>query len=95
MGFVSDAVGGLLGSGADAAKDAAAAQGAGIQQGVDVLKPFVERDIDKTREFKAVKQQLQITRPAITSTQRQAGRISRFASRPEQQRKFIEDNPFF
>lgn len=103
MGFISDAVGGLLGSGADAAEGAAGAQGAAVQQAIDEnrraeevaradLQPFTTAGKNQTRP--TAKQLSSLHRDSSLLDRTSRG-ITGFVNSPDQQKQFITDNPFF
>jgi len=82
MGFVKDAVGGFLGSGADAAKKAAGRQIEGQEQAIKTLRKAGEFGIERLEPFREVGEtDLQGLGALVTD--------------PQAQLEFVQNNPFF
>lgn len=82
MGFVKDAVGGFLGSGADAAKKAAGRQIEGQEKAIKTLTKAGEFGIEKLQPFTDV------------GTTDLEG-LGSLVTDPQAQLEFVQNNPFF
>ena len=82
MGFVADAVKGLTGSGAKAAKEASKRQIAGQEAGIEELKAASNFGISKLEPFRE-------------AGQTDIGGLGDLVTNPQRQLEFIQNNPFF
>ncbi len=82
MGIVKDIVGGITGSSAEAAKDAAAAQVRGINAAIGTQKEA--RDVAR-----------EDIQPFIDTGTTDLQTLADLITNPDRQRQFIEENPFF
>lgn len=82
MGFIKDAVGGLFGSAADAAEDAAAAKVGGQQNAIGTQNEFLDKSLKFLENFQLAGD------TTITG-------LTDLVNNPEAQKDFITDNAFF